>query len=358
MTSTTNLALLLGGLLFLLLPRSSSANHDQYDVFADEYDSGSCVGYSETDQFTGVEVLPGIVTSVVTEPVQISWTFPRGICGEGYLVSFTPDDTAGDPVYFSLGLDQRSVVVPSSGLVPGAMYTIKLELEYAKGKFTNAFSLNTVPVAACAKDRRPGAPTGLHVKKSEGGTSLNNDVAEVCWSLPDDPEAGCPDEYTLAIRRRPDSPSDLFDKTHGWRFEKRNRAGCHRISGLDAGDYDIGVRAYSAGNQTSGDVTLISTYLTARWTCIAGDDMTSNRGDNAYYEWCDAAKNAECTPMSCTEVAASGMCGHPSVRRFDPERATVVQYCASSCGCSDATPSALDLDRTGDDDPRVCCRAT
>merc|ERR1712083_307836 len=89
----------------------------------------------------------------------------------------------------------------------------------------------------------------------------------------------------------------------------------------------------NAASMASSSVALIREYAADRWQCVKGDFYT-NRGDHVTYDWCDAAKNGQCTPMTCDEIADAGMCGHSSVRRYDPETLTVIQYCSSRCSCT------------------------
>jgi hypothetical protein len=62
--------------------------------------------------------------------------------------------------------------------------------------------------------------------------------------------------------------------------------------------------------------------------------------------------------MRCDEIASAKMCSHPSVRRYDPETLTVIQYCSSRCGCD--VPSDDEIRAIPDIQPDgnqwSCCR--
>jgi hypothetical protein len=62
--------------------------------------------------------------------------------------------------------------------------------------------------------------------------------------------------------------------------------------------------------------------------------------------------------MTCDEIASAGMCSHSSVRRYDLETFTVIQYCSSKCGCS--VPSDDEIreipEVQPDGDLWACCR--
>ena len=339
-------------LLLLLLLLVGEPALGQWD---DDGWSG-CRGHTRATQITDITVLPGVRTATSLEPARITWKFPDNICGVGFLVSLQPTNSGGEPIYLVTDDEnQRSVDVPVANLTSGTVYRVQVEHKYQPNSYGASASVEAATVLVpCRENGTPGAPTSFILQDPQDGS------VEICWEPSIDPERGCSDEYTLAIRKRPENQGHLFDDKHDWRFQKFTNAGCHRVDGFDRDTtYDVGIRAYNAANQTSGDVAVLSQHVTDRWQCLPGDDPVSrDRGDGTHYEWCSAAKQGRCTPMSCEEISAADMCGHPSVRRYDPALKTVVQYCAGRCGCG--TP---DKDEIGmipylrpDDNERACCR--
>lgn len=321
--------------------------------------SGACYGFSSDDHVSNVVVRTGMATPAGDGyPGTVSWEFNPEVCGHKWLVGFEPVER-GDPLYLKTeNVDDRSIQVPvDAGLTPGAKYRVKVQLEYARDAYGPETTVEAIPLASCQSNARPGAPSAFRItQQSSEGFYLSGEGVEVCWAPSEEPGHGCPDEFTVAVRRTPGSPGDLFNKAYDWRFETFETAGCHRLDGFASGaSYDIGLRAYNAENRTSGDVSVLTQYLTDRWTCVAGDD--SMRGDSTKYEWCNAAKKSECTPMSCDQIRDEDMCGHPSVRRYDAKRHTVVQYCSMRCGCP--TPDSDEIGRIPyiqpDSNEWVCC---
>jgi len=352
--------------VLLLLVASAVPGHANHEE--DGRYGGGCRGFNGDDKVTDVLVVTGLSTPTGTFPASVTWNFNTGVCGLNWLIGLTPLDgqensNGAEPVFVRTdNADRRSFDLPVDlGLKAGVQYAVKVQLEYAKNQYGPEATVEAVPISSCVANGTPGAPGSFYLKQQNWeGYLLSGDAVEVCWTPSIDPERGCSDEYTLAIRKRPENQGHLFDDKHEWRFQKFTYAGCHRVDGFDRDTtYDVGIRAYNAANQTSGDVAVLSQHVTDRWQCLPGDDPVSrDRGDGTHYEWCSAAKQGRCTPMSCEEISAADMCGHPSVRRYDPALKTVVQYCAGRCGCG--TP---DKDEIGmipylrpDDNERACCR--
>lgn len=316
----------------------------------EEDDDGVCRGGTYKDQVTALTLDSGIGQA------DISWEFPFDVCVYRFLVEATPLDAnggaRGDSEYFRTPSGvERSFELPSDVLAAGTQYRIRVQVEYAEDFFGPEESIIGVPFIKCEANGTPGVPFNFWVtNQSWEGYAMVDGSMEVCWAPSQTSSAGCPDEYTLAIRVQPTSPSDLFNEMYDWRFETFDTAGCYRIKGIERGRmYDLGIRAYNAANMTSGDVAVIQRYATDRWECVE---------QNGYYELCPAARNQQCQPMTCDEIAANKLCDHPSVRKYDSEKFTAIQYCAESCGCS--VPDKDEIRNVPnfqpDMDDRVCCR--
>jgi len=285
----------------------------------------ACRGSTRSDAITDLSVTEGF------EDALVSWKFPEEACMEKFVIEATPVDLQGEEAGKTTWFETRDGTQRSmslDGLDAGVTYAIKVTVQYGDDLYGPELSTTAVPIVRCNKSGAPGTPKNFFVKNQsrEGYTLKNGDEMEVCWTPPNVKDAGCPDEYTLAARVQPQSPSDLFDGEHEWTIEKFPSHGCHTISGIPNGKViELGLRAYNAPSMTSGGVKLIQSFATNQWQCVAGGD--------SYYDLCQAAKTQQCQAMNCDAIASNDMCGHPSVRKYDVEKLTVVQYCAQRCGC-------------------------
>lgn len=238
---------------------------------------GGCRGLDGNDEIAALSLSPGLVSRRVLSEATLTWEFPDDVCLSRWLITLTPlGGGSSKSVSFYEESDARRANLPMNDLQPGVQYRVNIAMEFANDRFGPEKSIDRVPVTLCDAKGVPGVPVELSVKsQTPQGYTIANDYMEVCWSTNSENLAGCPDEYTVAFRVQPSSPSDLFDERYAWRFEKFPVAGCHSLYDIEKGAvYDIGIRAFNAESKSSSEVALIREYA------VRLEDTIKSRFDN------------------------------------------------------------------------------
>ncbi len=297
--------------LFLSSPHESCAQ---------ERFGASCDPLNSSHALTDLNVSEaGAGTSVV------SWSFPSGVCNQGFVVSVTPLDIFGkqdgETAYFETQLQSTSI--PELEYLRPYIFKVKVKLD--SDTYGPKASTLTTPYGSCTENGTPGRIETLAILADDQGFNLSNgDVATVCWTPPTD--GACVDQYTLGRRLRARNDAEAFNEAYQWKFFTFDSPGCHEIEGHVPGRvYDYGIRASNTKNGTDGAVTAAEAFLTDAWVCV--------RGGNGYPQ-CSAGEQQQCTAMDCDDVAQMGLCGAPFVRSYDDARKIVVQFCSEQCACN------------------------
>ena len=226
--------------------------------------AAACRGLSGKDKITAVALSPGLSLTRGYQEGLVTWEFSTDVCLYRWLIEMSPlDGGSSNKVSFYEKSEARSASIPINEIKPGVLYRVSITMEFAPDRYGPKESIDTVPITQCSVSGVPGVPVGLYVKdQTSQGYNVAEDYIEVCWASYSDGNAGCPDEYTVALRVQPSGPSGLFEDRHAWRFEKFPTAGCHRVYGIEQGTmYDIGIRAFNVASTSSSDVALIQDYV-------------------------------------------------------------------------------------------------
>jgi len=306
--------------------------------------SEGCVAASNEDVIEDLEV-----NAVVRDEATISWKYPEGVCFQNFRVTATALDSFGkgtdDVIQFNTKL--RSTSLPE--LKRGIPYRFDVDVKYGNENYGASATKVATPYINCTTKGTPGKIDDFVVRE-QNGTS-----AEICWSIPEN--GACIDEYTLGYRMKPSNDAEGFGDAFQWQISKKYQAGCVVFNGLtNERTYEFAIRGYNEASKKSGESTALTVYMADSWSCASIP---------TYYEICSAAKKKECKPMDCEQIAANEMCSLPSVRKYDVQKKTVVQYCSMFCGCEipdeEELANVKKLSEMGDEaivpDDYACCSA-
>jgi hypothetical protein len=310
------------GLVFFLLLLATSNVY----VYG-QIGSGPCRGTSSEDRIEKIEVIGARGDATV------SWEYPKGVCYLDFRVSYTALDgqerETGDVV--EIFTDEKIVTV--KGLEKGVPYRFTVEVHYGDYDFGDAASIIDTPNVACVENTKPDAVHSVEVKNQKG------DAVTLCWKPPQN--SGCIDEYTVGRRMKPRRNEDEFDDAYQWDTYKFELPGCHTFKGhVDGVTYEYEIRGYNEASKSPGEPFVKEVHVASSWSCVPVAP---------YYEYCQAAKSKQCKPLDCEGIAANDLCGLPSVRKYDVEKKTVVQYCSMFCGCN--TPDDEELETLDTSNP-------
>jgi len=274
--------------------------------------SAACTAATSRDKIEDLDV-----SAIVLDQATISWKFPEDVCLEDFRITATALDSFGketdDVIQFNTKL--QSTVLPE--LNRGTPYKFDVEVNYGNDNFGASGTKVATPFINCSTKGTPRKIENFVLKEQNGSDAV------ICWSIPE--EGGCIDEYSVGYRMKPSNDAEAFGEAFQWRILKKYQAGCHSFSGLtNQRTYDFAVRGYNEASQKSGEPSAITVYMADSWSCA---------NVPTYYELCSAAKKQECKPLDCEQIAANDLCALPSVRKYDVEKKTVVQYCSMFCGC-------------------------
>lgn len=313
-------------------------------VLATCFASESCIGASDKDTIEDL-----VVAALIADEATISWKYPDGVCYQDFQVTATALDSYGketdDVIQFNTKL--QSTLLPE--LIRGTPYKFDVQVHYGDDVYGASATKIATPYINCTTKGTPGKIEDFVVREQNGTDAV------ICWSVP--PVGGCIDEYTIGYRMKPSNDAEAFGDAFQWKISKKYQAGCHAFSGLtNERTYEYAVRGYNAASKASGEPSALTLYAADSWTCASVP---------TYYEYCSAAKKQECKPLDCEQIAENDMCNLPSVRKYDLQKKTVVQYCSMFCGCEIPDEEELanveKLDGLGDQaivpDDYACCAA-
>jgi hypothetical protein len=304
-------SIIVGALLPLLGPLMIGV-HGQIDE--------ACRGASEKDILDNVRVLGG------GQSATLAWDYPEGVCFLDFRITATELNEYGKEVddageFFT---KLKSTEIPE--LKQGVPYRFTVEVHYGGDNYGASGSTVATPYIFCVEEGVPGAVENVVVKSQEG------EEVTLCWAPPNG--GGCVDEYTVGRRMKPRNDAEAFADAYQWKIEKFELPGCHTFKGhVDDRTYEYGIRGYNAASKSPGEPFVKEVHVASSWSCVPVAP---------YYEYCQAAKSKQCKPLDCEGIAANDLCGLPSVRKYDVEKKTVVQYCSMFCGCN--TPDEEELE--------------
>ena len=300
------------GLLLLLLAISH--------VCHGQMDGGPCRGASSKDTIENVEVIGAGGDATV------SWEYPKGVCYEDFRLSYVALDGNENAIDDPVELFTDAKIATVEGLEKGVAYRFTVEVHYGDYDFGDAASIIATPNVACVENTKPDAVQSLEVKSQKG------DAVTLCWQPPQN--SGCIDEYTVLRRMKPMSNVNEFDDAYRWDTYKFELPGCQTFEGhVDGTTYEYKIRGYNVASKSPGAPLVKEVHVASKWSCVPVP---------SYYGYCQAAKSKQCKPLDCEGIAANDLCSLPSVRKYDVEKKTVVQYCSTVCGCD--TPNDEQLE--------------